>query len=219
MEESSKENVWKNGLYVWGRGVIQLGIGDLENREQPTVLEEFFGKIITSVSLGFEHSIAVTQDGEVYTWGANYSGQLGHGDLIDRLKPTPLKSFAMIKALKKMNSDFSIISVSAGGVHSAALTNGGEVWIWGKNTDGQLGNPEESQLSPRLVLSLHQHKIVQIACGDAHTLALDDKGRMFSWGRGKYGRLGHKNEKNYPTPKVIQFFVKPFIQIIRVCCG
>lgn len=119
---------------------------------------------------------------------------------MDRLTPTILKSMyadecsaltprALVKALTQKK----VLQVCAGNEHSVALTNDGNVYIWyaigpnalkrrGGNSDGQLGFkcPDGMQLTPNLLLSLHQINIRRIACGTSHTLALSSRGMQAS---------------------------------------
>lgn len=67
----------------------------------------------------------------------------------------------------------SIVNVAAGSEHTVAVTDKGEVYTWGGNIDGQLGDKTEGiQLQPHLVLSLHLKKIIDVSCGGGHTIAL-----------------------------------------------
>lgn len=66
-----------------------------------------------------------------------------------------------------------------------------------------------------IVQELSDHKIVQVACGFQHTVALNDKGEVFSWGQGKYGALGHGNSDDISTPRQIA----DLKDIVKVECG
>nr|XP_029502142.1 probable E3 ubiquitin-protein ligase HERC3 isoform X2 [Oncorhynchus nerka] len=85
---------------------------------------------VIQVACGDHHSIALTQDGKVFTWGQNSRGQLGLGKGEPRtLSPQPLKSL----------SGIPLAQITAGGDHSFALSLSGAVFGWGKNGAGQLG--------------------------------------------------------------------------------
>eukprot|EP00004_Rigifila_ramosa_P024507 TRINITY_DN7127_c0_g1_i1.p1 TRINITY_DN7127_c0_g1~~TRINITY_DN7127_c0_g1_i1.p1 ORF type:complete len:938 (+),score=202.27 TRINITY_DN7127_c0_g1_i1:1762-4575(+) len=85
--------------------------------------------------------------------------------------------------------------VACGWLHSAAVTHAGALYTWGKNKFGELGlgesaRSEEVIAVPRLVASLERVRVVAIACGAQHSIALSDLGTVFSWGRGQHGQLG-----------------------------
>jgi hypothetical protein len=108
--------------------------------------------------------------------------------------------------------------IVAGAEHSAALDDSGTVYSWGSGRQGQLGGGGSSSSSsgssssakhdwrtliPRPILSLHGVRIVQLASGGNHVLALADDGSAYSWGSGKNGRLGHSSSNDEPRPKRI----------------
>jgi Regulator of chromosome condensation (RCC1) repeat len=86
-------------------------------------------KKMTDVSCGENHTVAITDLGEIYSWGAGQFGQLGHGDILRQC--SPMKIAVLEEKI--------IIQVSAGRKHSAALTANGHVYTWGSNEYGQLG--------------------------------------------------------------------------------
>lgn len=142
----------------------------------------------------------------MFAYGLNHDGQLGVDDTVDRATPTPLKAFALLKMLHER----FIVQVVAGAEHSAALDDSGTVHTWGASRQGQLGvgaihttlvESVPRQLTPRPVLALHGVRIVQLASGGNHMLALSDAGAVYSWGCGKNGRLGHGSAKDEPQPR------------------
>lgn len=84
--------------------------------------------MISGVSAGCNHSIALKRDGSLWTWGANSDGQLGDGTKVDRNIPI------------RVGTDNDWIAVAAGGWHNLALRNDGSIWSWGRNFLGQLGD-------------------------------------------------------------------------------
>ena len=133
------------------------------------------------ISCGGHHTVAVTEEGRVVTWGWGREGQLGNGTTYDQALPTPVKALA----------GYRIASVSCGYYHTAAVTADGAVMCWGKGSSGQLGlGDATSSIIPRTITSLHDHKIRDVSCGMAHTLALSEEGVVFAWGSGSDGQLG-----------------------------
>ena len=132
-------------VYVWGSNNNgQLGVGNdvpVNSFGYSSVVvqvkglngERFLTDII-SVSAGDGHSLAVKQDGTVYSWGANYNGQLGNNSTENSNVPVKVKSLNGEGVLK------NIVSVSAEDAHSLALKRDGTVYAWGSNNRGQLGN-------------------------------------------------------------------------------
>ena len=111
------------GLLGHGEGVAQLNT--------PTRLPSTLGgERAVSVSAGDFHSLALTADGAVWSWGYGEDGQLGHGDWQDQLLPKKVEAFA----------GQHVVAVSVGGTHSLALTADGAVWSWGWGTYGKLGH-------------------------------------------------------------------------------
>ena len=128
------------------------------------------------------------------TWGSGTHGCLGHGDARD--KPHP----RAVGALRGKH----IVDIGCGVMHTVACTADGEVWAWGANAQLQCGwdghcdaakqgRAAEQLLEPLPVpslLALGVHAVA-VACGAGHTLILDDRGWLFSWGIGRQGQLGH----------------------------
>jgi len=85
-------------------------------------------------------------------------------------------------------------AVAAGAGYSLGLQADGTLWAWGGNFDGQLGNGDSTQVSqfaPVQVLNPGSAPYVALAAGDAHTLARQADGTLWSWGRNLNGQLGN----------------------------
>ncbi|WP_303968692.1 Ig-like domain-containing protein [Sporosarcina ureae] len=142
------------------------------------------------VDAGKEHLIVLRNDGSVWSWGENTFGQLGGNSA------PPTRSVAP-KAIQLENGNrlLNIKAIAAGGYHSVALDSKGNVWTWGSNTFKQLGHSPKNAINenPEMISGLSN--IVAIAAGDYHSLAVDDNGHVWSWGRNKYGQVGMKPDK------------------------
>ncbi|XP_042192089.1 alsin [Callorhinchus milii] len=101
---------------------------------------------------------------EIWSWGRGKEGQLGHGDVLPRLQPLCIKSL----------SSKEVIQVAAGAYHSLALTAKSQVYSWGNNTYGQLGNTESPTIMPRLAKIPEGVRVWDIAAGQEHSLFLTD---------------------------------------------
>jgi len=164
---------------------------------------------------GDVNTLLLSQKGEVYSFGGGSFGQLGLGALSSmRLdndgapyEPTP----------KKIDAFFGepIISIDCGDAHSMALTSKGKLYGWGAAACGQLGIdnskplPKDSEGSPyqpipSLVAALSKRIIVSVSCGEAHTLALDDNGIIYSFGANGCGQLGQDIPDKHEDPNIIK---------------
>jgi alpha-tubulin suppressor-like RCC1 family protein len=131
----------KGDLYAWGWNTDnQLGQGPVETRASipyPTAVFFFRRKInanVVRLAAGFAHSAAVTEDGDLYTWGNNKYGQLGTGDYNTRSFPTLVKGF-----VDSSGAVYKVGDIACGLYHCLALTTTGQVWSFGSNSRGQLG--------------------------------------------------------------------------------
>lgn len=174
-------------------------------------------KKIAQVSCGTAHSLALTTDGGVYSWGSGQSGRLGHGDVQDRDAPT------LIQILVHAH-EHAIVQVSSGDSHCLALSRSGLVYSWGSGGYGRLGlGSELDRYSPSLVSSLQQHA-TSISCHTFHSLAVvstsaTSSPSLYVWGGGKFGKLGlgrDHGERNSLIPAPVTF---PGKRVIKAVCG
>ena len=140
------------------------------------------------VAVGQAHSLAVNSEGQVFAWGDNDDGQLGDGTKTGQLSPIPVTTSGVLAGQ-------SISSVAAGERHSVALSSTGEIYTWGENFQGQLGDgtrTEDRTVPVQLTRSeaIAGVSFSAISAGEEHTLALSDDGRVFGWGSNSNGQLG-----------------------------
>ena len=172
-------------VWTWGQNTYgQLGDGTTENRADPLLVMDD----VRAVCSGAYHTLAVTAGGTASGTGRNDFGQLGDGTPTDRLTFGPaLVGLGDIEAL------------TAGGVHTLALTSDGRVWATGNNNHGQLGDGTIStKTSPVQVVWLED--VVDLSAGqfvpsasiglNAHSAALTADGRVWTWGSNFRGPLG-----------------------------
>lgn len=133
-------------------------------------------------------------------------GQLGLGDYVDRCEPEHVRILA----------EHSIRQISAGYLHSGAVTSEGKLFMWGANPDCRLvkkldyykksGRPK-NYCNPQYCDEMSQKKIVQVSCGTSHTLLLDFNGYAYAAGSSENGQLGvihyQFNPKNCEQPFVL----------------
>lgn len=140
------------------------------------------------ISCGFEHCALLTGTGKIMTWGYGASGCLGHGDTNSVSFPT------IIQSLHKECFKY----VECGGYHNLAISDNCEMYLWGRGDVNQLGIPFKQlyhdehgyvALNPLKLESIPK-KIKGGACGEAHTLVLDEEGSIYTFGWGEDGQLG-----------------------------
>lgn len=153
------------------------------------------------IAVGAFHNLALVEDGTLWAWGNNEYGQLGTGDTQPRSQPIPVQGL----------SGLTLIDIAAGGWHSTALTNEGQVYAWGRGEHGRLGfgDDKSSKMTPQKVQLLAGEDIVQVSCGGTHSVALTRDGRMFSFGRGDHGRLGYGRKVTTGHPNEVPIDLPP----------
>uniref|UniRef100_A0A672HNY0 HECT domain-containing protein n=1 Tax=Salarias fasciatus TaxID=181472 RepID=A0A672HNY0_SALFA len=198
-------------VFAWGAGEEgQLGLGSTEMAVRiPRLVKRLCDYRISQVMCGNQHCIALSRDGQLFTWGQNTSGQLGLGKgEPSKLSPAPLKSLAGIP----------LAQITAGGDHSFALSLSGAVFGWGKNRAGQLGlNDKQDRAVPCHIKFLRSQKVVYISCGDEHTAALTKDGGLFTFGDGSWGQLGHGSTNNEPLPRRVLELMGT--EVSQIACG
>ncbi|GMH14386.1 hypothetical protein Nepgr_016227 [Nepenthes gracilis] len=164
---------------------------------RPRFVEALKGIPCKQVAAGLSFTVFLTQDGYVYTCGANTHGQLGHGDTLDR--PTP-------KIMELLGGVGSVIQISAGPSYALAVTCDGTLYSFGSGTNFCLGHGEQhDELQPRAIQSFRRTGIhvVRVSAGDEHVVALDSCGYVYTWGKGYCGALGHGDEIDKTTPALL----------------
>jgi len=197
-ENSAAAAIMTTGeLFTWGAGEKgKLGHGDENDRIKPTLVKALQGKKVTKVQMGNLHTLALDDGGSVWTFGDNQYGQLGVGSA-EKLINKPV----LLLQLKTCK----VVDIACGTWHSGALTASGQVLTWGRGEDGQLGHNDKANRDvPTQVNVLYGTKIVQLAFGLWHSLAVSDAGQVFTWGNASYGQLGHGNSEQVLFPKQVQ---------------
>ena len=185
-------------VWAWGRNDHgQLGVGDEDvcTAPEPVLMLED----IIQIAGGRYHSVALDDNGQVWLWGDNSFGQLGRDPLEVPSVNTPFILFEVDDTFL-----IDVKNISAGADHTLAVKNDGSVLAWGDNEHGQLGRMALNlniELHPRVVSGLSN--VVKVVAGDGYSLALDDSGRIWTWGRNDFGQLGRGFGANDPTPTML----------------
>jgi alpha-tubulin suppressor-like RCC1 family protein len=197
-------------IKCWGANDFgQLGLGDGETRgDDPADMGDALptvdlgsGRSARAVTAGAYHTCALLDDGQVKCWGANDFGQLGLGDVRVRgLAPIDLGDSLLPAALP---GGRSAVAVRAGGAHTCALLEGGDVACWGTNNGGQLGlgdrdrRGDDKSRPPAIVELGPGRKAVALALGADHSCALfASPAELRCWGLNLFGQLGLGDDAN-----------------------
>nr|WP_232341950.1 MULTISPECIES: InlB B-repeat-containing protein [Bifidobacterium] len=207
-------------VYAWGYNYYgRLGDGTTSERHAPvrvrtpdrsTYPDLPADFTYLQVSAGGFHSLALGSDGNAYAWGYNGSGQLGDGTSSNRYTPVRVKTPDR-KIYPDLPADFTYLQVSTGYYHSLALGSDGNVYAWGNNGSGRLGDGTTSDRTAPVRVKTPDRKdlpadftYLQVSAGGDHSLALGSDGNAYAWGYNYSGQLGNNttsgiSDKN-PVP-------------------
>ena len=189
--------------YAWGDNRSgQLGNGTTNQQNTPVPVKKPAGVsadfTYVQISAGYRHSLALGSDGYVYAWGDNTYAQLGN-NTSGGYSTVPVR-VCDPSTHSNVNTGLKAIQVDAGGEHSLAVDKEGNVWAWGRNENGQLGNGTSSNYSSAPVRVCDpEHPTdaskglvaITVAGGGAHSLAIDGDGNTWAWGFNNLGQLGN----------------------------
>lgn len=165
-------------VWAWGnndRG--QLGDGTTSTKFIPVQVIGLQG--VTAISASSTHSLAVI-DGEVWAWGDNYMGSLGVSTDGNIVNPTPI----LVSGLT------NIVSVEAGVRSGFAIDETGNVYAWGYNNYGQLGNGQTSVSTTEIFQVQNIPAVKQVSASLSHALALTENHQVWGWGFNGMRQLG-----------------------------
>ncbi|MCO5604607.1 hypothetical protein L7F22_058776 [Adiantum nelumboides] len=160
----------------------QLGLGDLEDKAWACQIEALESENLVSVVAGSRNSLAICDDGRLFTWGWNQRGTLGHA---------PGSKSECIPSQVKALENVKIVQAAIGGWHCLAVDADGCAYAWGGNEYGQCAEPPEQRgdtkvfrrdvVIPRRCAS---HLCVrQVAAGGTHSVVCTDDGCVWTWGQ------------------------------------
>jgi alpha-tubulin suppressor-like RCC1 family protein len=156
---------------------------------------------VVELAAGEVHSLVVTSAGQLYAFGENNLGQLGTTKNVEHGEPNPTPAAVILPG-----ASGPVVKVAAGGLFSLALTSTGQLYAFGFNSGGQLGNTtnigtDTANPTPTPVtLPGAVGPVMQIAAGAAHGLALTSSGQLYAWGSNFFGQLGNETHVGTATP-------------------
>jgi alpha-tubulin suppressor-like RCC1 family protein len=183
-----------NQLYAWGRNQVgQIGSGDNVDSYVPKLVKNLESEYIIDMACGDAFSIAVTEEGIVYTWGAGSSGQLGNGQTANSNVPVKVQGVLNLK---------KIILVAAGSTHALALSDDSVLFSWGSSSNGQLGDAKTiTRTLPFIVKTLYGKQIASIDATLQTSFALLTNSEIWNFGQNNVGQIGDNTvvDKNVPV--------------------
>ncbi|KAM1012350.1 hypothetical protein ACFX2J_042279 [Malus domestica] len=230
VEDGENKQVEKSGELLFCGGTSWDAIGRRKgavegNLISPTRLRPLVDVDIRFVASGCSscHCVALDVEGRCYTWGRNEKGQLGHGDRIQRDRPTVVSEL----------SKYKVVRASSGKNHTVVVTEDGHSFAFGWNKHGQLGSgstKNEVEASP---VRCQVAEVKSVACGGDFTVWLSrvEGASILTAGLPQYGQLGHGTDNEYntkdssvrlayeaqPRPKAIASLAGE--NIVKVACG
>ncbi|CAL1362119.1 unnamed protein product [Linum trigynum] len=197
-------------VYIWGEG-----IGANLDYCVPKLLESAVTLDVQSISCGRRHAGLVTRQGQVFTWGEEHGGRLGHG--IDHNVSHP----KLLDGIKHVNIEL----VACGEYHSCAVSVAGDLYHWGNSGCSTLNHKngcgagaEASQWVPRkLKGTMEGIHVSSVSCGPWHTAVVTSSGQLFTFGDGTFGVLGHGDRETMSMPREVESLKG--LRTMRAACG
>lgn len=196
----------------WGSNTHgQLGTGNLAQAAVATMADRsgvLANQAILQVAAGTnpfgtptnDNGVVVCADGGVVTWGSGTYGQLGSGSLAQSNVPVAVVRTGALAGK-------TVVAVAMGASHMLALCADGTLVAWGRNNYGQLGNNSsvDSQVPVMVNRSgaLAGKRIMAVAAGSNHSLALCSDGTLVTWGDNLYGQLGNSGVDQTSVPVAV----------------
>ncbi|KAK3015391.1 hypothetical protein RJ639_006885, partial [Escallonia herrerae] len=216
--------VTKQGeLFCWGEGKGgKLGHKVDMDFSSPKVVDSLIGVHVNSVACGDYQTCALTRSGEVYIWGNSCYGTDLAGVYSKRSQWMPLRVSGALDG-------FNISHIACGEWHMAMVSTSGKLFTCGDGTFGVLGHGNLQSISkPKEVESLNGLWVKYVSCGPWHTAAIveiltggcksnDPGGKLFTWGDGDKGRLGHADQERKLLPMCVSQLVN--CNFVQLSCG
>uniref|UniRef100_A0A8C0SZX6 X-linked retinitis pigmentosa GTPase regulator n=1 Tax=Canis lupus familiaris TaxID=9615 RepID=A0A8C0SZX6_CANLF len=198
-----------NKLYMFGSNNWgQLGLGSKSTVSKPTCVKALKPEKVKFAACGRNHTLVSTEGGKVYAAGGNNEGQLGLGDTEERSTFHLISFFTSQRKIKQL---------SAGSNTSAALTEDGELFMWGDNSEGQIGLENVTNVCVPQQVTVGK-PISWISCGYYHSAFVTTEGQLYTFGEPECGKLGLPNQLlvNHRMPQPV-----PGIpgKVVQVACG
>ena len=198
-------------LYSWGHGWHGgLGHGFTDANVTPHLINRPAFNRCVLVDSGQDFSCALDANSAVLMWGRGDGGTLGNGT--GKGSPSP--------SIITMFRTNPVSHVCCGAHHSVAVTELGQVFTWGRGTEGQLGTgATASSNTPVQVDMLQREFVCKVSAGAAHTVVCTERHEVFSWGSSEFGQLGHGDQLMCSYPMVVEKLLGMGDGVATVVCG
>uniref|UniRef100_A0A0D3BGG2 FYVE-type domain-containing protein n=1 Tax=Brassica oleracea var. oleracea TaxID=109376 RepID=A0A0D3BGG2_BRAOL len=213
-------------VFVWGESIgdgllLGCGGGAMHKSESSSSLtaETFLPKVLKShvaldaqgISCGTNYAVLVTKQGQMYSWGEESGGRLGHG--VCSYVPQP-------KLIDEFDGS-SVELADCGEFHTCAVTSSGDLYTWGDGAHnaGLLGlGSEASHWKPvRILGQMEGINVKTISCGPWHTAFVTSEGKLFTYGDGTFGALGHGDRVSTSVPREAEALSG--CRTMKIACG
>lgn len=200
-------------IYAWGVGSYgNLGTGLICDQYEPALVQMPENVPCRQVAAGTKHSMALSTQGDMFSWGHGGHGRLGHGACDAAMRPTKI---SLSEVAEGSEAKFKFVAV--GEAHSASIDSLGQVWCWGAGSFGRCGHGEETDfLVPQVVASMIGKSCSRVALGVCHSLALT-RGRIWSWGGFLY--TGHGEDDDIETARELDDEELKNHSIVEIAAG
>ncbi|XP_076920196.1 PH, RCC1 and FYVE domains-containing protein 1-like [Bidens hawaiensis] len=196
-------------VFLWGEITTDSGPNSKTDSLFPKPLESAVVLDVQNIACGARHAALVTKQGEIFSWGEESGGRLGHG--VDSNVSHP----KLIDSLVNTNIEL----VACGEYHTCAVTLSGDLYTWGAGQFGILGHGNEvSHWVPKRVNGpLEGIHVSFISCGPFHTAFVTSAGQLFTFGDGTFGVLGHGDRESVSKPRKVESLKGH--RTVRAACG
>jgi secretion-regulating guanine nucleotide exchange factor len=206
---SSEDELWVSGSNSHG----QIGL-DIEQTSSFVRLKSDLFANLKAVAAGWNHSLVLLRNGQLYALGSNDNGQCGVGNMADLRRPE------LIEGLPKLSAVICSLYTSYGLDFEVLFGSKikGNIWGWGMNRHGELAiSTKTSLFTPKCIVDTQT--VIQIACGQYHLIFLTENNKIYGLGSNKYGQLGNSIEKLSKTSRPILIFDENICLPIQVFTG
>lgn len=194
-------------LWMWGNGRYgQLGDGRdgfRVSRSQPAFLPDLVG--VQALGAGTQHAVALLADGSVWVWGRNNDNQLGDGSTQDQSRPERIEALDGVR----------VNSIHIGPTHNLVIDEHGTLRSAGDSANSALGGGGGWRPIP----TLEGRNVIDAAAGYTHSLAVDDDGQVWAWGRNDRGQVTPDLDDQDTVTEPTQVTALNHAEIISVAAG
>jgi len=185
-------------LYTWGRnGNGQLGDGSTADRSTPAAITLPSGATPTVIASGIDFSLAIGSDGKLYDWGDNSDGQLGCGMFCSSTNVLTPQAVTLA-------SGVGPTALSAGIDQVLAIGSDGNLYTWGGNDYGDVGDGGGSEQKAPAVVNLASGVDPTVVSARGYSsFAIGSDGNLYAWGNNTYGELGDGTTTDRNSPEAV----------------